>query len=141
MTPAVAEDGVAVRSRPGGSVAACTTSARGACAATGLQDAASASATRTTRATVRRMRRALRLSLEEVHGAAQPFVEVHQRRVVHQALGLADVGQRVRYVARAARRVAARQRAPQQLLQPPDDVEEAHALAAADVEGFTRRRR
>src|SRR5882724_7410165 len=129
MTAAVAEAGVAVRSRPGGSVAACTTSARGACAPTetGATASVRSAARTTTSAVIRRMRRSLRLSLEEVHGAAQSVVEIHERRVAHQAPGLADVGERVRHVARAARRVAALQRLVEQLLEPIDDVEQARS--------------
>src|SRR5919201_4328974 len=130
MTAAVAEAGVAVRSSPGGSVAACTTSGRGACAwvATGATASATSAARTATSAKVRRMREPSRLwrefrllLLEELDGPAQPLVEIHERPVAHQPRGLADVGERVRHVAGAAGRVAALQRAAEQILEAIDD--------------------
>src|ERR671936_2382638 len=108
MTPEVAVAGVAVMSRPGGSVWLCTMSARGACAgaATGTTAIASSAARTTTSAAVRRMRTPLWL-FEELDGPAQPLVEIDERRVAHQPLGLADVGEGVRHVARTARGVTA----------------------------------
>jgi len=66
------------------------------------------------------------------------FVEVDELGVTHQTPRLVDVCERVGHVAGSARRMVPLQRTAQQLIQPADDVEQAHALATADVERHAR---
>src|SRR5204863_9692091 len=69
----------------------------------------------------------------------EPFVRIHQRLVAQKPLGLRDVGQRVGHVAGARRGVFPLEAPTEDRLEPRDDLEQAHAAAAPDVERFAPR--
>src|SRR2546426_11555182 len=73
---------------------------------------------------------------EVVYGSAEAFVEVHQRCIAQDPLGLGYVGERVGHVARAGGDVVAAESTAEHLFQSHDDLEEAHALTTAHVEGL-----
>src|SRR5439155_311841 len=64
----------------------------------------------------------------------EPLVERDERRVAEQPLALRDVREGVGHVARARRPMLAREAASEDRLELRDDLEQAHPVAAADVE-------
>src|SRR6266478_4082075 len=73
---------------------------------------------------------------EKLHGPPETVVEVDQGSESEQSLGLVEIGQRVRHIARPAWRVPSRERPPQERLQLLDHGKQADPLPAADVEGL-----